>query len=146
IRDSQQDGLDPADYHLAAIERLRSAPGGPEADLDLLLTDATLRLAYHLRFGKVDPRALDPNWNLTSDLGGTDPATALQGALDKGQVYETLDGLKPRYRFYTALRQSLADHRRIAADGGWPSIPPGPKLQTGVSDPRVPLLRRRLAI
>ncbi len=149
IRGSEEDGLDPNDYHLAAIERLR-APAGTGADsavdLDLLLTDAAVRLAYHFRFGKVDPEALDPNWNLVRDLGGVDPVIALQGALDQGKVYDTLEALKPRYRFYTALKQSLVDHRRIDAQGGWPVIPPGPKLQTGVTDPRVPLVRRRLAI
>jgi murein L,D-transpeptidase YcbB/YkuD len=149
IRGSEEDGLDPKDYHLAAIERLRGTTGAAadsEADLDLLLTDAAIRLAYHLRFGKVDPEALDPNWNLARDLAGVDPASTLQDALDKGRVYETLEALKPRYRLYTTLKQSLADHRRIAAEGGWPFIQPGPKLQTGVVDPRVPLLRRRLAV
>jgi len=62
IRESAADGLDPADYHLAAIERLRAttpATAETQARLDLLLTDAAVRLAYHLRFGKVDPEALD---------------------------------------------------------------------------------------
>jgi murein L,D-transpeptidase YcbB/YkuD len=149
IRDSEADGLDPHDYHLAAIEGLQKTPAGNadrDGNLDLLLTDATTRLAYHLRFGKVDPEALDPNWNRTSQLANADPASTLQEAIDKGKVYDTLDALKPRYRFYTALKQSLADHRRIAAAGGWPVIPSGPKLQVGTSDPRVPLLRKRLAI
>jgi pyruvate kinase len=78
IRESADEGLDPADYHLAAIERMRASNAAtPEsqAHLDLLLTDAAVRLAYHLRFGKVDPEGLDPNWNMVSDLGGIDPVT-----------------------------------------------------------------------
>ena len=149
IHASADDGLDPHDYQLAPIERLKALTGPSArdtADLDLLLTDATIRLAYHLRFGKVDPEALDPNWNLARSLSGADPATALQGALDKGTVYDTLEALKPRYPFYTKLKQALADHRRIASQGGWPVVPPGAKLQTGVTDARVAVLRRRLAI
>src|SRR5262249_45832747 len=77
IRESADAGLAPADYHLAAIERLRAAtPQTPEtqARLDLLMTDGAVRLAYHLRFGKVDPEALDADWNLESNLGDVDPA------------------------------------------------------------------------
>jgi len=148
VRESAADGLDSGDYHLAAIERLRaSATTTPEtqAHLDLLLTDAAVRLAYHLRFGKVDPEALDPNWNMVSDLGGTDPVTVLQQAIDGGRVYEALADLEPRYPFYTQLKGALAEYRRIAAAGGWESIPAGgAALKPGVTDERVVRLRRRL--
>ena len=149
IRDSAGDGLDPADYHLAAIERLRAkTPATQETQgrLDLLLTDAAVRLAYHLRFGKVDPEALDPNWNLESDLGGIDPATVLQQAIDQGRVYQALEDLKPHYPFYTRLKDALAEYRRIAAAGGWDSIPPGGPLKLGVTDARVSKLRHRLGV
>jgi murein L,D-transpeptidase YcbB/YkuD len=148
VRGSAADGLDPADYHLAAIERLQAAPSSPERDanLDLLLTDAMVRLAYHLRFGKVDPEQLDPNWNLVSELVGVDPATAVQQALDQARIHDALEDLKPKYPFYERLKQALADYRRIEAAGGWPSVPAGPTLKPGMTDARVPVLRRRLAI
>ena len=147
VHESATAGLDPADYHLAAIERLRAAtPVTPEgqANLDLLLTDATLRLAYHLRFGKVDPERLDPDWNLTGDLGAADPATLLQQAIDQGRVHQALEDLEPHYPFYTRLEQALAAYRRIADAGGWPTVPAGGPLKPGVTDARVTPLRRRL--
>ncbi len=149
IRESSGDGLEPADYHLAAIERLRAtttATPASQGRLDLLLTDAAVQLAYHLRFGKVDPVALDPNWNMESDLGGVDPVIVLQQAIDRGHIYEALEELKPRYPFYTRLKGALTDYRRIAAAGGWKIIPAGGPLKPGVTDARVPLLRRRLGI
>ena len=149
IRESAGDGLDPADYHLAAIERARAsnaATPDTQAHLDLLLTDAAVRLAYHLRFGKVDPEALDPNWNMASDLGGIDPVVVLQQAIDGGRVYEALAELKPRYPFYTRLRDALGDYRRIAAGGGWETIPAGGPLKPGVTDARVVRLRHRLGV
>ena len=149
IRDSAGDGLDPADYHLAAIERLRAkTPATPETQgqLDLLLTDAAVRLAYHLRFGKVDPEALDPNWNMETDLGGIDPVTVLQQAIDQGRVYQALEDLEPRYPFYTRLKKALAEYRRIAASGGWDTIPAGGPLKPGVTDARVTKLRHRLGV
>ena len=146
IRESADDGLDPADYHLAAIEHLQPTTPESEARRDLLLTDAAVRLAYHLRFGKVDPEALDANWNMTSDLGGVDPATALQQAIDQSRMYEALEALKPRYPFYTRLHDALAEYRRIAAAGGWETIPAGGPLKPGVTDARVGRLRHRLGL
>jgi len=149
IRESADDGLDPADYHLAAIERLRAttpATQETQARLDLLLTDAAVRLAYHLRFGKVDPEALDADWNLESDLGGIDPVTVLQQAIEQSRVSQALQELKPRYPFYTRLKGALAEYRRIAAAGGWNTIPAGGPLKRGVNDARVTLLRRRLGV
>jgi murein L,D-transpeptidase YcbB/YkuD len=149
IRESADDGLDPADYHLAAIERLRAAtPPTPErqARLDLLLTDAAVRLAYNLRFGKVDPEALDADWNLEGDLGGVDPVALLQQAIDQGRVHQALEELKPRYPFYTRLKAALVEYRRIAAAGGWSAIPAGGPLKPGVTDARVTLLRHRLGV
>ena len=69
VRGSLADGLNPEDYHLAALDALRTAPQADEhdADLDLLATDALIRLAYHLRFGKVDMLSIDPHWNFRQD-------------------------------------------------------------------------------
>lgn len=149
IRDSADDGLEPGDYHLTPIERLRAtAPSTPEsrARLDLLLTDAAVLLAYHLRFGKVGPVPLDAEWKGDAARDGRDLASILQRALDDGRVYRTLDDLKPQYPFYARLKRALAEYRRIAAAGGWVDIPAGRRLMLGVTDARVPLLRRRLGI
>ena len=143
-RESADDGLDPGDYHLTAIDRLRvTAPSTPEARarLDLLLTDAAVLLAYHLRFGKVGPVPLDAEWKGDASEGGRDLASVLQRALEDRRVYQTLDDLKPRYPFYARLKRALAEYRRIAAAGGWAGIPEGAPLMLGVTDERVPLLR-----
>lgn len=39
---------------------------------------------------------------------------------------------------------ALEAYRKVAAKGGWPTIPDGPKLQAGDSGPRVQVLRKRL--
>src|SRR5262245_50523807 len=65
IEGAALDGLDPADYHIAELQRLRESAEEPGelADLDVLATDALVRLAYHLYLGKVDPEKLDAHWN-----------------------------------------------------------------------------------
>ncbi len=149
VRESADDGLEPGDYHLTAIERSRAAaPAIPEmrARLDLLLTDAAVLLAYHLRFGKVGHVPIDAEWPVNPSEDGHGLARFLERAVDDGRVYQTFDELKPQYPFYTRLKRALADYRRIAAAGGWVGIPVGVDLTLGMTDTRVPFLRRRLAI
>lgn len=149
VRDSADDGLEPADYHLGTIERLRAtgpATAEARARLDLVVTDAAVLLAYHLRFGKVGPVPVDGAWMRGAAPDEPDLPAVLQRGLDDGRVYETFDGLKPRYPFYTRLKGALAEHRRIAAAGGWNHLGAGGPLKPGVKDARVPLLRRRLGL
>lgn len=42
------------------------------------------------------------------------------------------------------LDRTISSYRKIAEKGGWPVVPPGPKLQRGDEGERVTLLRKRL--
>jgi len=153
VRESEEDGLRPDDYHRAALERLAAklrAPGPDSwtlAQADLLATDAFYLLVYQLYLGKVDPRSLDPHWNFelrpVKSRGGI--AFVLE-ALKSGNLREAVAQVRPGHWWYAKARQALADYRALAARGGWPTIPPGRALKEGSTDGvRVPALRRRLA-
>ena len=134
IKDSQADGLSPEDYHLEAIENLLQPGKGqaaPElaAARDLLMTDALLRLGYHLRFGKIDPQSLFPDIGLKQTGPDVDIIKTGQEAIDTVQIPAWLETLRPQNPYYAALKKALADYRDIAAKGGWPAIPPGPTAQ-----------------
>jgi murein L,D-transpeptidase YcbB/YkuD len=152
IRSAAGHGLDPDDYHLEAISsRLaagdwQSADPAARAELDLLLTDSLARLAFTLHFGKLDPEQLDPVWNLSRQWNGADPVGLFESTLRSGRIREFLEASPPRYPFYARLREALAKYRAIEAAGGWPTVAEGETLKPGASDPRVPVLRRRLEI
>jgi len=149
IRASAEDGLEPSDFHLVAIEQLRnenSHEAGSVADLDLLLSDALARLAYQMRFGKVDPSRLDPDWNVTVRVRGTDAITWMQETIAGARIREAVRIIGSQHPFYAKVKGGLAEYRRMATAGGWPSVPEGPALEPGMTDPRVPALRRRLAV
>ncbi len=45
-----------------------------------------------------------------------------------------------------SLERALSDYRRIEANGGWPSVPDGPKLLPGDTSERVDAVRKRLVV
>lgn len=147
VRSAGDDGLVPEDYHIREILGFSAEPPRtPElqAKYDLLLSDALLTLAYHLRFGKVDPESLDPNWN----LNGSERRTALEyrvkNAVASGSISELLAALRPQHSQYLQLKKSLARYRAIVRAGGWQKVPDGEPFRSGVRDSRMPLLRKRL--
>ena len=153
IDESYREGLDPRDYHVdqvraarEAFTRLDSLPPEERAGLDLLLTDSVIRLGYHLRFGKVDPVALDPHWNMSRDLTAEDAAATIQAAIDSTSMRDFADKVISRVFLYRRFKVALAEYRGIAANGGWPSIATGETLKVGMTDARVPVLAQRLTI
>jgi murein L,D-transpeptidase YcbB/YkuD len=148
IEASHTHGLDPRDYHFEALSRADPVRGadqdGAAAERDLLLTDAFMRLAYHLYFGKADPRSMHSGWNFARTLDGVDPASTLTKLLDAPDPAAALEGLAPRLPMYRDLRRALADLRALEGNDGWPAVPAGPKLEPGATGGRVAQLRARL--
>lgn len=143
-------GLDPRDYHATALGATPARGDGDAlARRELLLTDALVRLAYHLHFGKADPRSLQPSWNFTRTLGGADPAAALARLATAPDPAAALELLAPSLPAYADLRRVLAALRETERRGGWMPVPAGPKLEAGMTersdDPRLAALRQRMA-
>jgi len=148
IRGVEQDGLDPRNYHLAAIESLRAAPAdspGRDADLQILLTDAVAALVNHARFGKVRPSTLDRRWNMDPRAGAPPLEAFLADIAAAPSPAAAIDALKSSHFIYRGLKQALAAQRAIASGGGWPAIPAGPALKPGMRNPRIAAVRKRLA-
>lgn len=151
LRDIEDDGLRPSDYHLAPLQQLlgRTATLAPleRATLDLLASDAYALILYHLYFGKVDPLSLDPAWNFEQrQIRAADAVHFVHDAIVQNRVRASLDQVRPDHWMYAAGRQALAAYRGIAALGGWPQLPAGPTLKPGMTDARVAVLRERLRI
>jgi murein L,D-transpeptidase YcbB/YkuD len=153
ITATAEDGLDPNDYHVEQVargyEQLRtgvatSATG--RAELELMFTDSLIRLAYHERFGKLNPYSLDPQWNFRRDFDDVDAAAVILAAIESDSLLAHLGAMFPRGWVYEQLRDGLARYRRIATDGGWPAVPEGPTLRPGMSDGRLATLAQRLAV
>ena len=155
LRFVAEDGLDPANYHVAAIGSLLAeidAAGQkglrrvrPEslADLEMLLTDAFLLCGSHLVHGQVNPETIQSEWFIKGRV--EDLAAALEKGLTENDVPRALDSLRPGHAVYRGLMSALRDHQALVEAGGWPGFPPGPKLVKGDRDARIENLRRTLA-
>ncbi|MBT8121319.1 MAG: L,D-transpeptidase family protein [Gammaproteobacteria bacterium] len=151
IESVEHDGLNPVDYHLDIIrqyrEHLRTASAFDPvqtAEFDLLLTDSLVRLGYHLSFGKVDPEALDSNWNMVRYIDNLDELLLLGNAIDSGHVTQLVEKLRPQSARYEQLRTALSKYRIYQLLGGWQPVPAGKTLETGMTGERVLALRARL--
>jgi murein L,D-transpeptidase YcbB/YkuD len=144
LKDSEADGLDPTDYHLAVLEELAST-GSTLAAYEILHTDALLRVADHLSFGKVDPTSFDPHWNYGRTHTTIDIPQRIEAAITADDIYERIEKLKPTHRLYRALKQELARYRAVSPDATRLTVPAGKSIEPGAHDARVPALRARLA-
>jgi murein L,D-transpeptidase YcbB/YkuD len=154
ITELQYDGLDPADYHLEALKSYRldvrtHAPlsGTDLANLELVATDALVLGLYHVYGGKVDPLRLSSQWNFSSRPIRSERAyDLLVRTLETGRIREAFDEVRPQHVWYQRGRERIREYMQLQAAGGWPSVPAGATLKPGMSDPRVPTLRKRLAV
>lgn len=147
-----QQGLDPADYPLDALQRLLPEAGLPEDTLslvkiDVLATEILVRITYQIRFGKVNPYELYPDWNFDRELlPGEDPVQMLLGFIRANALNAAVTRDIERGPVYQSMMRGLAEHRRIEAEGGWPLVSEGPTLRPGAQGKRVVELRQRLLV
>jgi murein L,D-transpeptidase YcbB/YkuD len=151
IEESYHEGLNPKDYHLAWIrstleENAAGRPFDPSraASLDLLLTDAFIRLSGDSTCGREDPAVHQVEWSYKRTFGGRDPAAFFEQALASASIDRTIESWRIHHPYYERLKQALARYRAIRAEGGWGQLHDGAALGMGSSGPRVKALRKRI--
>lgn len=140
------DGLNPGAYHLVTLRQLQHTADERQADCtDLLASHAYLQALEHLSWGRLDRAAVEPLWYSPKIPAPVRPSGAPPfAAAGLDDLPATFDRARPQLPAYRALRRAWVDLRRQPLPR-WDSIPGGPLLRPGQSDPRVPLLLQRLA-
>lgn len=143
LRAADREGLSPQAYE---TDRLEEGLGGGDAEalaeLELLASRELLRYVSDLRTGRLSPREVDSE--LFIDRGDFGMAEVLDNVLTAPHLTAVVGAYTPSNPYYRRLRRVLLEYRKVAAAGGWPTVPAGPKLTAGMTDPRVAALRRRL--
>ncbi|MCK7579021.1 MAG: L,D-transpeptidase family protein [Chromatiales bacterium] len=149
---SDADGFRPEDFH---VERLRelSRPGALDAlqgaarlAADLQLSDALLRYAHHTRYGKLDPVAIDRQWNDRSPVPAARLIADMRGALDADDLADFLDGRFQKPFWYEDLKRALSHYAGSRQLKELPPLPGGAVLSLGSRGERVTRLRERLRL
>ncbi|MGI9225378.1 MAG: L,D-transpeptidase family protein [Woeseiaceae bacterium] len=150
---ARDDGFDAVDFHYNAVRGIRAEllsgkaiPPERRAEIDLIVTDSLIRLAYSENFGKINPYELDTRWNYRRENRNDSAAEALANLLRAASPGDELQQYMVRPPFYKALRAAYIEYRDIVADGGWPEVPAGNTIRPGDSDPRIPVIAERLEI
>lgn len=149
ISEMSNEGLLPEDYFDSKIRELSSEVSSKstvkkQVTLDLLKTESLIRMVYHLEFGKVDPEALDANWNIYKEIDSITPVKWFTSISNSDNLYEKVKQLIPDVHFFTVLRKALQEYREIQRNGGWKKVPAGETLELESSSERVVLLKKRL--
>ena len=150
VQESVADGLNPADYHLPTLRALTEPnalavlPPASRLGADLQLSDALLRYSYHIRFGRLDPVAINRAWNHRPAIPAQTLVQSMEGVVAAADTSAALGTLAPQPFFYTELKRGLREYSGSDAVHGLPPIPAGRKLVKGSRDPRVIGLRDHL--
>ncbi|OFX38740.1 MAG: hypothetical protein A2X03_11410 [Bacteroidetes bacterium GWA2_40_15] len=150
IRQVDQQGLQPEDYHLHLIElylgKVLTCQGIDTTDmvkLEVLLTDAFILLGSHLYYGKVDPEKEGSDWNMNRKDPELRLDLKLEEALAANDVFNKLNLLAPGYRSYWMMKEELAFFLKLN-EQIWPVIIFGEAIRPGDSSQLIPEIRERL--
>ncbi|MET0165263.1 MAG: L,D-transpeptidase family protein [Vicinamibacterales bacterium] len=143
-------GLSSADYDApllaAKLTNLRAEQRATPSELalfDAALTLALLRYTTNLAHGRVNPRSL--YLDLDSNKRNIDVVALLQRGIERNQVAAETEAAEPQLPMYAALKKSLAQYRRLAADQTLPVVPTAKsKVEPGATFAGIPQLQRRL--
>jgi murein L,D-transpeptidase YcbB/YkuD len=145
LRDADQDGLDPADYHASIITQLLAAKTPDQwAEFELRLSLGLVEMTSDLASGRLEPRHVNPELFVYPQE--VDPAAVIRAAATAPDMATFVAGYEPKQPEYRRLKAALAEYRALATTGGWPTIQDGPTLKPGMAGPRVLQLRARLDV
>ena len=114
LRAAEQEGLEPDDYHVDALDAARrSFDRAHAADFDVRCTYAYLQYAWDLTRGTIDPEDVSPQWHgVHRDV---DLHNVLRTAAAENRVEESLAQLAPHAAQYQGLKHQLAIARAKGA-------------------------------
>ncbi|MBW1901892.1 MAG: L,D-transpeptidase family protein [Deltaproteobacteria bacterium] len=140
-------GLDPQRYFADRIEKYWNSTDALNlARLDILLTLGLRNYVWDLRFGRSEPRKLDPELFASARNVDVDWDQITEQALSTPNIEAFLDEQMPPYSQYKKLMKVLAEYRAIENKGGWDMVPEGKVLKPDMQNERVGLIRKRLAV
>lgn len=144
LADAPSQGFSPAQFPTAGLEDdLKSDDAGKRAAAQGRLTGEIIAYARAQHGLSLSKSQMDPNWGMRP--AKYDAAGEFHAALAQNRLQPWLASLPPPDPRYEVLRQGYLTYLKLAQQGGWQPVPPGPPMRLGSRDVRVQALRQRLA-
>lgn len=146
----ENDGLNPADYRadrlMGDFQNSRRSGEAAQAAFDIRATRALLLALDHLERGKVNPRDVEPDWDVARPERRYSLVRVVH-AVDDQALEQALTLARPASSEYQQLREALSQYRHIATLGSAPYLGTREEsLRPGDIDDDVTTLRQRLAL
>jgi murein L,D-transpeptidase YcbB/YkuD len=144
LQGAAANGLSPSEYQAGELEKKAGAAGGPDAALDVAITNAVLHYLADLRVGRVrseyhstpsDPR-----------LKSFDPVEQLRVGLEQNRLAAVAASAEPNITIYKRVKAALAHYRDLAQAPGvtLPPLTKSKKVEVGAPYPQAGALRSLL--
>lgn len=146
----ENDGLNPADYRadrlMGDFQNSRHSGEAAQAAFDIRATRALLLALDHLERGKVNPRDVEPDWDVARPERRYSLVRVVH-AVDDQALEQALTLARPASSEYQQLREALSQYRHIATLGSAPYLGSREEsLRPGDIDDDVTTLRQRLTL
>jgi L,D-transpeptidase YcbB len=151
LRDAASYGLRASDYDgitlATRLTQLSTATDtqDAQAQLDIGLSTAALRLIRHLHYGRIDPRKVGFDIKTVRDQE-LDAAAVLTRLVTTTDPAPIIASVEPQFVHYQLLKRALARYRLLAVDAELTELPAftGRSIKPGESYVGAPALRRLL--
>ncbi len=129
IKNSDDYGLIPNDYHFDKIENLIKSEKDSKtkkfdavkiSKVDMLLTDAFFTFAIHVKRGRLNVDSLNREWKIAQV--NSKLFYLLNDAIKKNTIEAAIDSLEPRNEQYRALKQALRNFKFEFRNSDWDSL------------------------
>jgi len=116
VTNSKDYGLFPSDYHISSLNRIRKIIGADSASrkdaalwtrADLLMTDAYLSMAKHLKLGRLKPDSV--SFRKDSLINDDYFVQNFNQAAANQNIITSLQNLEPKYPGYLYIKEAIAD-------------------------------------
>lgn len=147
IRNCDQQGLNPHEYHLVEIERIlhSSTKNKNVKKLSALLTDAFLLMAAHQYAGRICSEK-EGNIEWFKHVSEINPNDSLKKVFKDGGIKKMTSSFSCKHPQYLLLQKALVEYISIKKSGGWLKLSEKFSLKKGDENNKVLLLKKRLAM
>ncbi len=144
IRRVDQEGLWASDYDplVHSLEQFDIRDAQQQMQADQLLTLVALNYISDMKGERIKPRAAHRNLRIKQVV--VDEVKLLKDFMGSADQCAWVSVLAPKTHEYQHLREALALYRQKQAQGGWPMLPKGTKLEMGDMGPHVYTLKQQL--